>query len=230
LFFLRIAPCLYGDLQDVQEISPPQWVSLGSHCEVAWYLGNNDLRTAAYPFDWLLTLDHSTCLSLIQEEFLHFMDEAFLVPGSGGNVINTYYSVDFRHDWLTGSIEEHMPTVRDKYQRRIKRFFKLADYPGKVYFIRSAFDKSLNPSLPTITEGCSVVTFEQAQSLRNLLLEKFPQLDFELVILNYAEEMTEDIQGLYRVTEFKISKANRAADYRQILNTLQIQFNNSEVN
>jgi hypothetical protein len=187
---------------------------------VAWFLGNNDLRFAAYPFDWLLTLDHPSFILLLQEEFSNFMNENYLVRFPKGNIINTYYKVDFRHDWPDSDFEQNTPLIREKYQRRIKRFFELGHYLGRVYFFRGAFDISSDSTLPFITSHCYTVTPSEAEAIRDILHQKFPNLDFRLIILNYLEEITPDIQGLDRIIEFKIRKTNKSESYKQMLEIL----------
>ncbi|HXF28244.1 MAG TPA: DUF1796 family putative cysteine peptidase, partial [Chlamydiales bacterium] len=76
----------------------PIFVSLGSSCEVGIQLRNCHLRTAAFPFDWVMSLDHPRVIDCLQQDFKYFMNENYLVPHPG-YVHNTAYNIAFVHDW-----------------------------------------------------------------------------------------------------------------------------------
>ena len=201
----------------------PLFISLGSHCEPSQQLILNNLRSAAFPFDWLLTLNFSGFLSLLQDDFAFFMDKRYLVQDSQGVVLNTYYQIDFRHelhDWTDNDFMKHFPEIKEKYQRRIQRFKECRHNKTRAYFIRAAFDLNLNPHLPTITKECTKIDAVQACTLKNLLHQKFPQLDLYVVILNYEEEKTVPITGEERILEFKIRKSHKKEDYSKVFQLL----------
>lgn len=200
-------------------LNPPLFISLGSHCEPSQHLILNNLRSAAFPFDWLLTLNFQGFLSLIEEDFKFFMDQQYLTQDDNKVVINTYYCIDFRHelhDWPDNDFFKHYTEIKEKYRRRINRFKECKYNKSKVFFIRTAFDLNLNPHLPTITPDCTKIDKNQANALKDVLCRKFPKLDFYLVIINYAEENADDILGLDRVLEFKIRKSHKKEDYANL--------------
>jgi len=202
-----------------ENLSPPIFISLGSHCEPSQQLILNNLRSAAFPFDWLLTLNFQGFLSLIQEDFQFFMDHRYLTQDASGVVLNTYYCIDFRHelhDWTDNDFFKHYPEIKEKYRRRINRFQECKYNKSRAYFIRAAFDLNLNPFLPTITQDCTKIDRNQANALKNVLCRKFPKLDFYLVIINYDEENADDILGVDRVLEFKIRKSHKKEDYTNL--------------
>jgi len=205
----------------------PLFISLGSHCEVANFIGYYGLRTAAYPFDWMLTL-HESLIAVLEQDFAYFVDERFLVPHRFG-VVNSYYNIDFRHDWpdfgqswYKMDFRRILPEVQDKYQRRIGRFYDLTEHVGKVFFIRIPLDIDYSlDQYPTFTSASKRITSTEALTIRNLLLERFPNLDFDLVVINYVEEGAPDIVGLDRVYEFKVSLTHKFEDWEEILRYLQ---------
>ncbi|MFI5343498.1 MAG: DUF1796 family putative cysteine peptidase [Chlamydiales bacterium] len=204
----------------------PIYVSLGSHCEVTNFIGYNGLRTAAYPFDWMLTFNRSL-ISVLEQDFAFYVDETYLKSHRFG-VVNRYYQIDFRHDWPDFGQNWHkmdirriLPEVQDKYQRRIERFYELAQHKGKVFFIRAPLDIDYSLDVyPTFTKEAKRITSEEALAIRNLLLDKFPNLDFNLIIINYAEEGAPPIVGLEKVHEFRVRLSHKFEDWENILLSL----------
>jgi len=225
LLWCCFSMCSIGQLQADPNDNrlAPIFISLGSHCEPSQQLILNNLRSAAFPFDWLLTLDFEGFLALIQEDFRFFMDKRYIIQNDENALINTYYHIDLRHemhDWPDADFPKHYSEIKEKYQRRINRFKECNYNKSRAYFIRAAFDLELNPKLPTITQDCTRIEKNQAETLKNLLRKKFPQLDFYLVIINYAEENIEAILGIDRVIEFKIRKSHRNEDYKNLFQQL----------
>lgn len=181
---------LHGDIPEKTEIiftntnAPPLYVSLGSCCDVALSLEFSNLRNAAFPLDWLLTIDGEKFIELIENDFQYFLDEEFLTTHNHV-LVNSYYHIEFRHDF------EPLPELRDKYQRRINRFYKLAEYPGKVFFIRVPYQEATNPTLYFPNEEALHISTDMADRLNSVLKKRFPVLDFILVITNIFDESDE---------------------------------------
>jgi hypothetical protein len=204
-------------------------VSLGSHCEIAIHLNANNLRKAAFPFDWLLTCDYERFLLLLENDFAFFLDKQYLIhhPSHHHVLENCHYEIEFRHDWPFPDLEcnetrysQQLQEMSAKYNRRINRFRQLRDYPGKVFFIRTAYDLQNDPNLYWGTNNMEQITADEAQKLKNVLDCYFPELNFALVIINYLEENTPDIIGIDDIIEFKISKFHKHRDYTNAFYTL----------
>jgi len=192
-------------------------VSLGSHCEVANIFRTLGSRYFSTPVDWLLSLDHKGLISLIDDKFKYLFDEKFLSYYPAGYVINSYYNIDFRHDWPDSDLHKHLPSIKEKYERRIERFFNLQELSNRVFFVRSAFDSNLNVlnNMPFYTPSCCIVTAAQAQELYDVLERNFPHIKFILVVINYDEEGVTPFLGLKNVIEFKVGKLHKEEDYRK---------------
>ena len=174
-------------------------VSLGCHCAPAQYMSQFNVRQGAYPFDWLFTNHFEGFCRLLLNDFDNFLELEFLNIHSKLPfvVVNELYQVEFRHDFpVIGSSREtsvldedwrdYIPSIRDKFLRRIARFNQLAFYKGQVFFIRMAYNS------PHIYEWPKVITRSEATTLRDILRKKFPETDFILVIVNYANEVASD--------------------------------------
>lgn len=140
------------------------------------------LRDAAFPFDWLFTLDVDKLVLCLDEHFKHFLDEScFVRDGGQSHITNVYYDFKFTHDWpfhwaTPVNDERHraqLDYIKEKYERRIDRFNSLKNYKGKVFFMRSfeyASDYQYGP-----------------QKIRDALRRYFPDLNLTLVIVNRTD-------------------------------------------
>ena len=145
-------------------------VSLGIDCSLANYFRDKNIRTEAYPFDWVVSyygLD-----ILLENKFDNFF------PNEGES--STDY-IRFMHD--------SFPKDITKYERRIERIFKLIDsVDDEAIFIRLGhssnhhFDCSClktNPSLEQLDE------IKLSKNIYQFLTKKNPKLKFEMhLILN----------------------------------------------
>ncbi len=165
-------------------------ISLGNDCQTAGHLRANNLRTQAYPFDWLQTLHFGGLYKVIEDDFKFFLDERYLIK-DGPKILNTYYNIGFWHDFPTdqpasfeagfyeGVAQEdflsHISKVNEKYKRRIDRFLALLKSDEFVIFIRS--------HLKAI----------EALGLVKLFKNKFPHLKFILVAIvdKYDNELVQ---------------------------------------
>lgn len=131
----------------------PLFVSLGSHCEIALALKRNMIRSAAFPFDWCLTLNNDLLIDILENDFQYFLDDEYLFYDDNWTInvnkhnrlLNTKYQIEFLHEgeWNEDRFDEMVKSFKAKYLRRITRFRSLKDYKGKVFFFRIAFERSL---------------------------------------------------------------------------------------
>lgn len=162
----------------------PLFVSLGSYCTTARMHRNCEIRKAAFPFDWIISFDGEKLIELLEEDFLHFLNPAVLTI-SGQALLNEYYHLEFLNegDWEDAAYMIDEFTV--KCQRRIDRFRQLANYQGKVFFVRTANPYSVTDPHRTwkVKENIEI-TYEYAERLYNTLKRRFIELDFKLIIMN----------------------------------------------
>lgn len=65
--------------KSLSSIESPLFVSLGSHCEPAVQLRENQLRKVAFPFDWMETINHEGFLKILDEDFSFFLDKRYFI-------------------------------------------------------------------------------------------------------------------------------------------------------
>lgn len=111
-------------------------ISLGSFCSVAMELEKKGLRGASYPFDWLISDSFECVMREIENGFSDFLDLQSLQREHRPDVCgNTKTRMHFYHDFsAAGSIEEQLPALQEKYDRRIRRFY--SDITRPTLFVR----------------------------------------------------------------------------------------------
>lgn len=123
-------------------------VSLGEDCACATYLKMHNLRPYSLPFDWLTNASLETRFNLILDEFdkflsvenLRIIDKKTLNHPTFDSDFDYYENIKnglhFYHDFpYSIPIKESIKDVEDKYERRIKRLYKLLKNRKKVLFI-----------------------------------------------------------------------------------------------
>lgn len=177
----------------------PLAISLGFCCAVASTMEVNGLRHYAFPFDWVWTPFKGLC-EAIKNDFSDFLNSDFLVP-SGRALFNTKYSISFHHDFpvyihnslelLTEDYLNYLEEVQVKYKRRINRFCEALNSTRPTFLIRARYTPLENEAI------CK----DEVILLRDILLEKFPDGNWTLVVLDVTDDYKEDWQ-LDRVRNF----------------------------
>ena len=173
------------------------FISLGAHCLPAGLLRDSGLRKAAFPFDWILSLDNEGVARALEDDFLYFLDDGYLIPDSllvrnanGANLVHSMYHFEFVHEgmFLGADIRPNLESLRNRYHRRIERFKKLSDYSGTVIFLRMSYRAAMidiNRSFKN--KEVMDIPDEDALRLYHALKYRFPNLRMKLVILNEGD-------------------------------------------
>ena len=202
------------------------FVPLGCDCMVALQLREQGLRFEAFPFDWNFSFLLDKVIQLLNDDFQYFLDPDHLKITSPQEVMNFSYMIEFKHEGPF--FDQQRKTISseayNKYQRRISRFRDLRNYPGKVIFIRSAFDYYRFPFHDYGDERMGMITTAEAMALEKTLERYFPSLDFTLVIINYDTPATPPILAIDKVIEYKISSRHKRRSYTEIFNELLLMF------
>ncbi len=173
-----------GDDIEYEIRREPLFVSLGSFCTTARMQRECGIRKAAFPFDWIISFDGEKLIELLEEDFLYFLNVDMLKI-SGQSLLNLHYHLEFLNegDWEDANYNVKEFTL--KCQRRIDRFRQLANYPGKVFFVRTAQPLSLSdPHRIWKFEENVEISYNYAEKLNRALRNYFPKLDFTLIIIN----------------------------------------------
>lgn len=175
---------------DIFNIKYDLVISLGTDCACASYLNRHNLRFHSFPFDWLTVAPFENRISLVVNDFEHFLDYndlKFLFSGDeqpfnkekdGFQNVKTKFN--FYHDFPANvPLEKSLPSVREKYNRRIKRFYKKIHNNKKILFIYFCRNEKIENNEIINAFKKLDVKFEK-QNISLLILEnKYGQNEFE---------------------------------------------------
>ncbi len=168
------------------------YISLGHFCSVAIELEKMGLRSESSPFDWLIS-DFEGVISSIRHDFADFLNPMYLAQNTHvrSRYKNTKYDFQFFHDFdQYHSLQEQLPSVQEKYNRRIQRFYKSITEP--TLFIRYIAD---TPMINNISKELLWIE-ENYDSILALLKSFHPSNDI-LFIAN--EGITSNIIKIHNV-------------------------------
>ena len=120
------------------------FISLGSFCSVALDLEALGLREASMPFDWNIDLKFEGVIDCIEKRFEYFLEESELRQSEEApEHYMDRYEIQFFHDFnMWDPLSAQLPAVQDKYERRIRHFFRMTKEP--TLFIRYMDDRILD--------------------------------------------------------------------------------------
>ncbi|MBR4126196.1 MAG: hypothetical protein IKR09_01295 [Alphaproteobacteria bacterium] len=129
-------------------------ISLGEDCGCASYLQEHQLRKFSGPFDWLTKASFNTRIECICNDFSEFLQKENMKiipknPSKTTDEKHDYYDDEktdfyFYHDFDAGvSFDEMYSAVKEKYDRRIKRFYQVSSYANKILFVWFSRDKKI---------------------------------------------------------------------------------------
>lgn len=154
--------------------------SLGTDCACASYMNKLNLRICSGPFDWLTRPDFETRMNLILNDFQNFLnledikflekDPKFFNDEKCDYYENLKTGFCFYHDFLAGiPLEAQIGVVKEKYNRRIVRFYQKVAKSKKVLFIWLAHNHDTNNTL--IKELCEKVVKKLNKNIDFLIIE-----------------------------------------------------------
>ena len=182
-FILLFLICFYSNSIEAVVV-----ISIGGDCTIASVLREMGLRRAAYPFDWMFSIDFNSVLKSVEDDFQKFLDPDTLKVGKDKRVIENIYGINFVHDFPTihhsaavSDSETHewaeirsdwrnfIVPIREKYQRRIERFKAALSGSDHVFLIR----------YPTLAiDKDSLIKF------CDLLTKHYPSLSFTILAVS----------------------------------------------
>lgn len=177
-------------------------MSLGAHCEIATQLRHHNIRTEAFPFDWVTSAAFEGVIQAYKDGLIYFVDPAYFREEN--SLIVNAYNCFFVHDFSLKSGYKYgknepglihgMHPDFEKYERRIKRLNELLSTTQEpVVFIR-----------------ISHITDEQARQCVEVIQERYPQLLFTLAVVleTYDAHPAYDWQNIPHVTVFYLAEKN----------------------
>jgi hypothetical protein len=165
----------------------PLVISLGPNCGMTGALRDMGLRKAAYPFDWIMSVDLLGLIAMFRDDFAFFFDASYFKVDKGGLLFHHYYHLEFSHEgnfMTTSNFTGQLNALKEKYLRRINRLREVRNHQGPVFFIRASYT---DPKIenPWYHHPCNFeATPECVWALYEALKDFFPDTPFTLLILN----------------------------------------------
>ena len=177
-------------------------VSLGGNCMVTKEMRLFYGIQAANLFDWWITPGHAL-VRLIEDDFAElFARENLQLVGDRRSVANLRYGILHHHDFPRNDEEDRVVTIDEQHRQRNldkfaylkRRWDDLAHNPGPVLFVRWGWNmgEALLAGIPP-DPGCADLA-----ALVAALDRKFPQLDYEILLIDAPEVNPEHPKVLYR--------------------------------
>lgn len=170
---------IYGEM--------PIVISLGDNCMSLFIIKGCGLRGVAYPFDWNQT-SHDALINLITNNFAQLLDKQFIQFYHHKKILNILYDGFFLIHICPSTateekfFEQYWPIVKDRMQRRIRRFYKAVNSNKHVYFVRFQMDFSSSRIRKDINKFAT------------LIKSKFPKLKFTVIAVGGTNEYKVDWQ------------------------------------
>ena len=179
------------------------YIPLGNSCSITYNLKLLKLRKYAFPFDWVRVINFNNVTKLIQNKFYGFLDfnnfkfkefsDKFTVDGKKGSYIYSNNYCSFYHEFNKLIEEHHFNMFKEKYLRRIERFFNFMNSNNEIIFIREEFGK---------------LKISKINNFINCINEIYPDLNYKLIIItnqkiNFSHKNLKFYYSKVRVTDWK---------------------------
>ena len=158
--------------------------SIGSSCLCATSLRDAGLRLSSGPFDWLLGPGMKDRVDLIVRDFEGWLEQGdFEFLGNPNKFSHDSYrnrktGYKFSHDFDIGKpLEESFPAVREKYMRRIARFYERVRASRRVLLVW--LENPIDDDRPTDEDVAASLA---------ALAAKFPGVSVELLVVDRAPD------------------------------------------
>lgn len=144
------------------------YVSLGSDCLCANTLRNDNKRTFALPFDWVVT--YNGVADIIKDEFINFLPKL-----ENTTLFNPLSNTYFFHN--------KFPDDYDKMNRRIQRFMDLLkNETDEIIFIRHSHASNHHKETKRLNWNLKNDIID-SEELYTHLKEKYPKLNFKIIVV-----------------------------------------------
>lgn len=158
--------------------------SLGAACASSQALRFANMQFASYPFDWVGGSDIVTRARLVANGFEHWLDADLLeltdvLLGKINQRIyrNRLTGISFIHDFpVDGYLEDDLPVIREKYDRRIRRLYADVERSKAVLVVYNEV-----PYRPKATDA-------DILAAHRLIQERFPGVCVDLVY--FSEDLS----------------------------------------
>jgi hypothetical protein len=172
--------------------------SIGDTCSCATCIKSFNLRLTSGPFDWIVGASIETRLNLILNGFTDFLnlDDLQLIIERKGAVFGEYKNLRnnfyFGHDFINNTpLERSYNEVKEKYDRRIKRFYDNISKKALLLYIDDSGHSLDDPFF---------VDDNKLQSLCGRISEKFNK-NIDFIFISHSQNIKRG-----EINEFQVSE------------------------
>ena len=136
-------------------------LSIGTNCFVALHAKKYGLRKMSAPLDWVTGTDFDGVCRLIIDRFNGFLEKEDLYPyihGKSETFRSKKTGLIFVHDFMPNvAFDDAFNAAKEKYARRIERFFNLLRSKKNVLLIYMSSEKGLADGKAVIETASGVL-------------------------------------------------------------------------
>ena len=192
-------------------------VSLGYFCSIALELERMGLRSCSLPFDWCIS-NFEGVIDLINNHFEDILNENLLYQKENNRsyYLNCKYKIQFFHDFNQYEIlGDQLPAVKEKYDRRIKRFYHVIKQP--TLFIRYISSEDGNEELLYIEENIEQIlsTLKKYNAENEILFIADNSINSNVIDIYHVERDKGDLVARCPITQNQ--------ELFRFLNTIQLK-------
>lgn len=176
-------------------------IPIGSICKTSQNLRNLKLQNESLPFDWILTLDINQVKDMLSSHFAGFLEQENMEYKDKESeqtdiYMDTKTNIGFWHDFPHDvPLNESYDKIKQKYNRRIDRLFKLIDQSHDILFFRT---NTIRP--------------ESGYSLKEIIYPKAQEPDEKII------KWVEDIRKLFphkNISLLEVSVFNEPHEFQK---------------
>ena len=174
---------------------------IGQACSCSWALRGAGLQFASYPFDWVANVDLEGRSRIVADEFRDWIvpDRMEMDAGMSSYNCDIYHNrvtgMGFNHDFPKGvPFKESLPSVLEKYHRRIERLFADIRRSKRVLIVWVG------------VPGCGALPVDHISFCLKTFRDKFPGVEFRMLVIENEQGVSsksphiEDGDGFERIS------------------------------
>lgn len=202
-------------------------------CSCTQSLRKYNLQIRSFPFDWLYGSNFLGRCQILTQQFNRFIEQRDLkdintFDGGKSNPCKVYYNsyndITFNHDFPMGeSFENSYPTIKEKYDRRIKRLLENIKTSKNILVV----------FMETPTKGHPLIENNIILEGYDIIQKAFPNTNVDLIYLqNSKTQTTQDVlnKHVYKfILNYKLTQ-NDAPDYAVDVSKLKCIFTKYKLN
>jgi len=200
-------------------------IPIGSNCRIGIALRECGIRNEAMPLDWMLSTMKSVN-HLFEDDFKDLTNKSVCSLQKHQNkksvhayILNEKYNLNITHEKAMND------KCIDKHNKRVNRMYGIMrNSDNKVLFIRNVLDGIVHDNLHkhylSTEKDYSDSAPEHIEKFNSIVKEKFPNLEFDVLVINHTKPMEFSSDNIYNVTS-KVDQTDKLWDQRACMDIVK---------